>query len=324
MVKSHMSLRVLALAGGVGGAKLAAGLSHLLGDRLTVLVNTGDDFEHLGLQISPDIDTVMYTLGGIANKETGWGVADEGWNFMGQLESFGGAGWFRIGDRDLATHIVRSERLRRGQSLTKVTVDLCKSLGISSRILPMTDDRVRTVVRSDGKHLDFQTYFVRLKCAPVVQGLFFHGASEARFNPFLRELEGSDEPVALIVCPSNPYLSIDPILSMPGLSNWIRSHTAACIAVSPIANGKAFKGPTAKIMSELGIDPSATKIAEHYRPLVDGFVFDDADRGLQDEISALGLQTLCTRTEMSNDEDRVSLARQCIGFIQNLIERRKE
>ncbi|MGE3876769.1 MAG: 2-phospho-L-lactate transferase CofD family protein, partial [Parvibaculaceae bacterium] len=190
--------RVLALAGGVGGAKLASGLSHLLGERLTVLVNTGDDFEHMGLHVSPDIDTVMYTLAGIANPQTGWGIVGESWSFMEQIEQLGGPGWFRLGDRDLATHVLRTERLRSGDTLTAITADLCRALGVRPQILPMTDDRVRTRVHSGAEVYDFQDYFVRLKCGVPVTHLAFDGSAEARYSPALRQFEQPGDPLAVI------------------------------------------------------------------------------------------------------------------------------
>ena len=315
------SLRVLALAGGVGGAKLAAGLSHLLKDRLTVLVNTGDDFEHLGLHISPDVDTVMYTLGGIANPETGWGIAGETWDFIKQVEKLGGPGWFLLGDRDLATHVIRTERLRRGESLTAITADLCNTLDIPSRILPMTDDRVRTQVHSGEQVLDFQHYFVREKCAVPVSGLSFDGAAQARFNAALHELEKGDEPIAVIICPSNPYLSIEPILSLPGFKDWLKRVPAVRLAVSPIVGGQAIKGPAAKLMQELNIDPSATSVAKHYRGLVDGFIFDVVDQKLADPIAALDMVPMSTQTIMRGTDDRVALASDCIAFAERLLGR---
>ncbi len=269
--------RVLALAGGVGGAKLAAGLAHILGERLTVLVNTGDDFEHLGLHISPDLDTVMYTLAGIANPEVGWGIAGESWTFMDQIERLGGPTWFRLGDRDLATHAVRTARLNRGETLTAITADLCRLLSVRSHVLPMSDDRVRTVVHSGGQALSFQDYFVRLKCAVPVSKLSFDGAASAKFNSALESLRQSRDPLAVVICPSNPYLSIDPILALPGLREWIRSAGAAVIAVSPIVGGAAIKGPAAKIMRELGLAPSAATVARHYLGLVDGYILDIVD-----------------------------------------------
>lgn len=316
-------LRVLALAGGVGGAKLAAGLSRLLKDRLTVLVNTGDDFEHLGLHVSPDVDTVMYTLGGIANPKTGWGLAGETWAFIRQVEKLGGPSWFLLGDRDLATHVIRTERLRRGESLTTITADLCDALGISARILPMTDDRVHTRVHSGDRILDFQNYFVREKCAVPVSGLSYDGVTQARFNVKVHELESGDSPLAVIICPSNPYLSIEPILSLPGLKDWLKRVPAVRLAVSPIVKGRAIKGPAAKLMQELGISPSALSVAEHYHGIIDGFVFDLADKDLTHRIAALGVVPMPAQTIMRDSNDRIALAKDCVAFAKRLLARTK-
>ena len=314
-------LRVLALAGGVGGAKLAAGLAHLLGERLTVLVNTGDDFEHMGLHISPDLDTVMYTLAGIANPETGWGIAGESWTVMDQVGRLGGPTWFRLGDRDLATHAVRTERLNRGETLTAITADLCRSLGVRSTVLPMSDDRVRTIVHSDGQTLAFQDYFVRLKCAVPVSKVSFDGAASARFNTSIEGLHRSADPLAVIICPSNPYLSIDPILALPGLREWLRSAGAAVIAVSPIVGGAAVKGPAAKIMRELGLEPSAAAVGRHYASLIDGFVLDVVDAFSAEEISASGMTVRSTQTVMRGTADRIKLAGDCLAFVEDLLQR---
>ena len=219
----------------------------MLKDRLTVLVNTGDDFEHVDLHVSPDIDTVMYALGGIANPQTGWGIADETWEVFAQLQKLGGPGWFMLGDRDLATHVLRTERLRRGETLTAITADLCKALGILPSVPPMTDDRVRTRVHSGDQVLDFQHYFVREKCAMPVSRLTFDGVEQARFNAALHELERGDGPLAVIICPSNPYLSIDPILSLPGLNDWLKRVSAVRLAVSPIVDGQAIKEQAANL-----------------------------------------------------------------------------
>jgi LPPG:FO 2-phospho-L-lactate transferase len=315
-------VRVLALAGGVGGAKLAAGLAHHLGGRLAVLVNTGDDFEHLGLHISPDLDTVMYTLAGIANPETGWGIAGESWTFMEQVERLGGPTWFRLGDRDLATHAVRTARLRAGDCLTNVTADLSRALGITARILPMSDENVRTIIHSEGRRLEFQDYFVRLKCAVPVERLSFEGAREAAFNPALRDVEEGEGPLAILICPSNPYLSIDPILALPGLAAWMKRHAAATIAVSPIVGGAALKGPAAKIMRELGLEASAAAVAQHYTGLIDGFVLDETDTGVAYEIAASGTAVLSAQTIMREDADRIALASECLAFIERLIAER--
>ncbi len=314
-------LRVLALAGGGVGAKRAGGLAHVLCGCLTVLVNTGDDFEHLGLHISPDLDTVMYTLAGIANPETGWGIAGESWTFMDQVERLNGPTWFRLGDRDLATHAVRTEWLNRGETLTAVTAHLCRSLGVRSAVLPMSDDRVRTVVHSGVQALAFQDYFVRLKCAVPVSKLSFDGATSARFNTAIEGLCQNPDPLAVIICPSNPYLSIDPILALPGLREWIRSAGAAVIAVSPIVAGAAIKGPAAKIMLELGLKPSAAAVGRHYGGLIDGFVLDVVDADSAGEISASGVAVRSTQTVMRGTEDRINLARDCVALAEDLLRR---
>ncbi len=311
--------RVLALAGGVGGAKLASGLAHILGERLTVLVNTGDDFKHLGLHISPDLDTVMYMLAGMANPETGWGIAGESWTFMEQLEKLGGPAWFRLGDRDLATHAVRTQRLQSGETLTAITKDLCRSLGIASILLPMTDDRVRTVVHSGPDQFAFQDYFVRLKCSIPVTRLSFDGVAAAQFNPLLDNVAREASPPLVIICPSNPYLSIDPILALPGLTDWLRTKSAAIIAVSPIVGGAAIKGPAAKIMRELGIEVSAVSVAAHYRGMIDGFVLDEVDAGQSKAIAASGMAVRAAQTVMRTMDDRIALARECLVFAAHLL-----
>lgn len=314
--------RVLALAGGVGGAKLVAGLAALLDEQLTVLVNTGDDFEHLGLHISPDLDTIVYTLAGIANPATGWGVAEETWGFMDQIEQLGGPTWFRLGDRDLATHVFRTERLRRGDTLTAVTADLCRAFNVRPTVLPMTDDRVRTIIHSGDRALAFQDYFVRQKCAPPISRLSFEGAASAKINPRLDDLQRADGPLAIIICPSNPWLSIDPILAVPGLRNRLKKLGVPVVAVSPIVGGRAIKGPTAKIMHELGLQPSATAIAQHYAGLVDGVVIDCLDAASGDHIASLGIAVHSAPTVMRTMEDRVALARQCLIFAVTLADRK--
>jgi LPPG:FO 2-phospho-L-lactate transferase len=311
---SESTATVVALAGGVGGAKLADGLSRLLGERLTVVVNTGDDFNHLGLHISPDLDTVMYTLAGIANPQTGWGIAGETWNFLGQIERLGGPAWFRLGDRDLATHVFRTQRLAAGDTHSAVTADLCRSLGVHAKLLPMSDDPVRTMIRSDEGELPFQDYFVRLACAVPLRGIRYEGAQTARINPALAAFDGASGIDAIIICPSNPYLSVDPILAVPGMREWLRGQGRPVVAVSPIVGGAAVKGPAAKIMAELGATVSAVGIARHYRGLVDGLVIDEADAGLADEIAAEGMTVRVARSVMSGTEDRVALARVCLAF----------
>jgi len=309
---------IVALAGGVGGARLADGLARCVGGALTVIVNTGDDFEHLGLHISPDLDTVMYTLAGIANPATGWGIAGETWATLEQVARLGGPDWFRLGDKDLATHILRSERLRRGDRLTEVTADLCAALGVAPRVLPMSDASVRTVVHSGAERYPFQDYFVRLKCAPPVTTLHFEGAAGARPSPEVEAALRDPSLAAIVLCPSNPYLSIDPILALPGIRELIGHAGAPVVAVSPIIGSAAVKGPAAKIMAELGVRPSATAIAEHYRDLIDGLMIDTVDGELAHGIEAMGMRVQATPILMRDVDDRQRLAEECLAFAGEL------
>jgi LPPG:FO 2-phospho-L-lactate transferase len=298
---------VVALSGGVGGAKLALGLSRVLpANELLVVCNTGDDFEHLGLCISPDIDTVMYTLAGVANPELGWGRADETWSFMEALNSIGGETWFRLGDRDLAVHIERTRRLRGGESLSAITGDLCARLGVAPRVLPMSDDPVRTRVRTDDGWIDFQDYFVRRRCEPVVHELAFHGASTARAQPDFLTALADPATKAVVICPSNPFISIEPILAVPGVSAALAECAAPVIAVSPIIGGRAIKGPTAKMMAELGMTPSAGGVARRYDELIDGYVCDFAD---MDQAAGVSAKVTLAQTLMTTLADREALAR---------------
>ena len=304
-------MSVLALSGGIGGAKLALGLYRVLPpETLTVIANTGDDFEHLGLSISPDIDTLLYTLGGIDNLELGWGRRNETWTFMAALESLGGETWFKLGDGDLATHIERTRRLAAAESLTQITDDFRCRLGISARLLPMSDDQVRTRLRTEEGWLDFQDYFVRLHSEPVVREIVYGGASKARANPdFLAALLDGDLE-AVVICPSNPFLSVDPMLSLPGVRDALRGCRAPVLAVSPIIGGEAVKGPTAKIMDELGMPVSAAAIASHYVDILDLFVADEADAGVVAEVE---IPVILTRTLMATLEDRDALARKVLA-----------
>jgi LPPG:FO 2-phospho-L-lactate transferase len=299
-------MSVLALSGGIGGAKLALGLYRVLPPaKLTVVANTGDDFEHLGLSISPDIDTLLYTLAGIDNPEVGWGRCNETWTFMAALKALGGETWFKLGDGDLATHVERTRRLAAGESLSKITDDFQHRLGISARLLPMSDDPVRTRLRTDEGWLNFQDYFVRLQASPVVREISYAGASEARANPgFLAAL--ADDLELVVVCPSNPFLSVDPILSLPGVRDALRACRAPVVAVSPIIGGKAVKGPTAKIMAELGLPIGAAAVARHYEDILDFFIADESDAS---EVEDLGIPVRLTHTLMSTIEDREALAR---------------
>lgn len=308
---------MLALAGGVGGARLAHGLAQVLDPReLTIAVNTGDDFVHLGLYVAPDIDTVMYTLAGINDTQRGWGVADETWHFMEQLEKLGGETWFQLGDRDLATNVERTRRLAQGQDLSQITLQLCRSLGIRHRVVPMTDDRVRTRVDTDQGQLDFQDYFVRLRAEPEVRGFEYVGSDMAQMSAALRDCLGDPALRAIIICPSNPYLSVAPILSIPGVRNAIANATVPRLAVSPIVGGKALKGPAAKIMRELGKQSSVVEVARFYRGLIDALVIDHADASLSDEIAVTGITPLVTATIMRDANDRRQLAEHVIGFCE--------
>ena len=298
---------VLALSGGIGGAKLALGLYRALPPgALTVIANTGDDFDHLGLSVSPDLDTLLYTLAGIDNPETGWGRRGETWTFMAALESLGGDTWFKLGDGDLATHVERTRRLAAGERLSQITDDFRRRLGIAARLTPMSDDRVRTRLRTAEGWLDFQDYFVRRQCAPAVSEIAFAGAETAQPHPdFLAAL--ADQNLRMVViCPSNPFISIDPILSLPGVREALRACHAPVVAVSPIIGGKAVKGPTAKMMAELGLPVTAEAVARHYRDLLDHYVVDDADTAA---IPDLDLPLTATRTLMETLADREALAR---------------
>src|SRR5690606_4706911 len=257
--------RVLALSGGIGGAKLALGLAQVLtADELVIAANPGDDFEHLGLTICPDLDTLTYTLSGLSDTERGWGRQGEGWNFMAALGELGGETWFNLGDRDLALHAERTRRLRAGESLSEVTAALCSRLGIGPRIVPATDQPVRTVVETPDGPLPFQHYFVRLRCEPVVTGFRFEGAAAARPSPALAQALADPHLRAVVICPSNPFISIDPILAIPGVTEALRQVAAPVVAVSPVVGGAAVKGPTAKMLSELGFEVSAATVARHY------------------------------------------------------------
>ncbi len=305
-------MKIVALAGGVGGAKLADGLAQILLPKdLTVIVNIGDDFEHLGLYISPDLDTVCYTLGGIANPKTGWGRADETWHFMENLERLGGPTWFRLGDKDLATHLERTRLLKAGQPLSEVTAQFCAAWGVGPTVLPMSDHAVRTMVLTDESELAFQEYFVAQRCEPQVSGFRFEGVETALPAPGV--LEAIREAEAIILCPSNPWVSIDPILNVPGMLTAVKGKII--VAVSPIIDGKAVKGPAAKMYAELGIAPSAKAVAEHYGDLLAGFVFDTIDRELAKD---LGMKTLITDTIMTRKEDRIRLGKEVLSFIKGL------
>ena len=305
---------VVALAGGVGGAKLAYGLAQLVSpDKLTIIVNTADDFEHLSLHISPDLDTVMYTLAGLANSKTGWGVKDESWNTMAGLARYGGPTWFQLGDRDLATHLLRTQWLRQGYPHTWVTRELCRRLGVRCTILPMTEELVRTMVQTDEGELAFQEYFVQKQWQPVVRSIRFAGIEVA--HPSREAVSAIRTADIIVFCPSNPLVSLDPILALPSMRRILAASRAPRIAVSPIVGGQALKGPAAKLMAELGLEVSPLGVARHLNDVLTHFVLDHVDQAFQDAVTDLGLQPLVTGTVMLNDDDRVKLAGEILDFV---------
>jgi LPPG:FO 2-phospho-L-lactate transferase len=301
--------RVIALAGGVGGAKLAEGLQAVVGARLTVIVNTADDTERHGLLVCADHDTVMYTLAGLENPEFGWGLAGDSWNVMSALERYGEEGWFRLGDRDIATHVVRTERLRRGDRLTDVCRHLQARLGVVATILPMTDEPVRTQVRTDDGWIGFQDYFVRLRQAPEVREVRFDGIDAARPTP---EVMAAIEMASIVViAPSIPNVSVGPILAVPGMSEALaatRAGGTTIVAVSGIVGGKALKGPADRMLATLGHEPTALGVARGYAGLIDTFVMDSVDRELGPAVEALGIRPVVIDTIMTDDASRARLA----------------
>jgi LPPG:FO 2-phospho-L-lactate transferase len=301
-----MTGHVVALSGGVGGAKLAHGLSLALpAEALTIIVNTGDDFRHLGLHIAPDLDSVIYALSGLSDPVKGWGRRDETWTFMEALKGLGGESWFQLGDGDLAMHVERSWRLARGARLSEVMAHMCRALGIASRILPMSDDPVRTRVLTAEGWLDFQEYFVHRQCKPAVREFLFAGAETARAQPdALAALERRDLR-AIIICPSNPFVSVEPILAVPGLRAAIQQSHAPVLAVTPIIGGKAIKGPAAKMMTELGLNVSAAAVAQRYAGLIDGFVVDETD-AFPEPLPSVTFFSAATL--MNSTDDRLRLA----------------
>ena len=308
-------MNVLALTGGIGGAKLALGLSRVLDwDSVTFVVNTGDDFEHFGLLVCPDIDTLIYTLAGIQNPQTGWGRAAEHWNCMETLADLGAETWFRLGDSDLATHLLRNQLLRERISLTKVTQGIAERFGVRHKIVPMSDQPVRTIVETEDGDLAFQQYFVREKCVPRATGFRFDGAARAQPSPQI----GFAAVDAVVICPSNPFVSIDPILSVAGMKQRIRELGVPVVAVSPIVGGRAIKGPTAKMMQEMGMRLDATSVAQRYRDVITGFVLDSKDRSLAGAVESMGVATTVQHTVMVSLHDREALARNVLSFVSSL------
>jgi LPPG:FO 2-phospho-L-lactate transferase len=309
-------MKIVALAGGVGGAKLAHGLAQiLLPEELTIIVNTGDDFEHYGLYICPDLDTVCYTLAGLANPEMGWGRVNETWNVIQNASKLGGPGWFNLGDQDLGTHLERTRRRQEGQTLSHITGEFCKAWGIGHTVLPMSDQPVRTIVETDEGELAFQEYFVHRRCEPRVRGFRFDGADLA--EPASGAIEALQSADAVVVCPSNPWVSIDPILKVIPITQALsqREREIPVLAVSPIIGGETVKGPAAKMYRELGIEPSASVVANHYRGLVTDFVMDVVDSQLVENVRTLNMRTLVTNTLMKSHDDRKQLASDVLNFI---------
>lgn len=309
-----MTERVVVLTGGVGGAKLVLGLCQVMPpERITAIVNTGDDFEHLGLYISPDLDTLLYTLSGKANAAQGWGREDESWNFMATLRSLGGEDWFQLGDGDLALHVLRTMRLREGGTLSQITADFARAWGIGASILLMSNDPVSTVVTTGEGDLPFQRYFVERRCDPSVSAIRFEGATAARAAPGVVEAITDPATDAILIAPSNPYLSVDPILALPEIRSALEKRTAPVVAVSPIVGGKAVKGPTAKLMAELGVPVSPAAIASHYAGIIDGMLVDE-----RDEAGDIGIETGVADTLMITLADRIRVAEAVLALAQRL------
>jgi LPPG:FO 2-phospho-L-lactate transferase len=309
-----MSGRVTVLTGGVGGAKLVLGLCHALpANDITAIVNTGDDFTHLGLAVSPDIDTLLYTLAGKANPTQGWGRADESWSFMEAVRSLGGEDWFALGDGDLALHVLRTHRLRKGDALSAIIADFAAAWRIPAKILPMSDDTIATRVLTPEGELDFQHYFVKRKCLPAVQSIRFAGAQAARAAPGVIEALRDEHARAILISPSNPFLSIDPILAVPSIRQALMQTRVPVVAVSPVIAGEAVKGPTAKIMRELGLGVSADSVSRHYGDLLDGLLIDE-----RDPPTALELPHLRCDTLMKTLEDRIRVARAALNLADSL------
>ena len=310
---------ILALSGGVGGAKLAHGLARIFDpEELTIAVNTGDDFVHLNYYICPDLDSAIYKLAGINDRDRGWGVRSETWNFMDSIREIGGEDWFQLGDKDLATHIERTRRLSEGQTLSEVTEALCRHYNVNHYIVPMTDHRVGTIVDTREGDFFFQDYFVRLRCQPIFTGVHYKGMENATPSPKLKKTLINPRLRAVIICPSNPFVSIDPILNIPGVRESLKAAKVPIVAVSPIVGGKAIKGPAAKMMDEVGLPSSALGIAKHYGNLIDGLIIDKKDSELVDAVSATGIDVRVKQTLMESDEDEKELAFEAIKFAELL------
>ena len=311
--------RILLITGGIGGAKLSVGFSKIYeSDLLSFVVNTGDDFDYMGLRICPDIDTLLYSLSDQADEKRGWGLFDETWNCLDSLKKFGCETWFNLGDKDLATHIYRNYLMMRGHSLSDITLDIAKQFSINSLIMPMSNELLQTVLHTDEGSLDFQDYFVRRRCMPVVRSVSFANVESARPSAVLLDYFAKTPPEVIVLCPSNPFLSIDPILNVPGLTQLILDSGAPVLAISPIVNGDSLKGPTAKILTELGMSVCAVQIAKYYQEnypgLISTFVIDNSDIGLTNRIQDLGLNVFVTHAIMNSEREKVELAESLLGF----------
>ena len=308
-----MAVEVLAFAGGVGGAKLALGLARVLPpDRLMIVVNTGDDETFHGLHVSPDLDTVMYTLAGLSNPETGWGLTGDTFNTLGMLKRYGVDTWFNLGDLDMATHLRRTQLLAQGATLSDVTSELCLRLGVEHRVAPMSDQAVRTVLTTDAGEMAMQEYFVKHRSEPTVKGIRYVGADKA--SPSVALMDALGEAQMVVLCPSNPFLSIGPILAVPGVREGLESFSGVRVAVSPLIGESAFRGPAAKIMAELGKAASSAGVAQEYAGITDYFLIDELDTDQSPRIAALGMKPLCAPIVMDTEADKVALAGYVLGL----------
>ena len=309
----------LALSGGIGGAKLALGLEHIFNStKLMIAGNTGDDFEHFGLNISPDLDTLLYTLSGKSDLERGWGLANETWSFMKAMKEIGGETWFQLGDRDLAIHVERTRRLKEGERLSLITSSFCRKFGVKSHIVPATDDSLKTLVKTPKGILSFQHYFVRDQCRPKILGLKYEGLENAQPCPALEEALESSLLETVVLCPSNPFLSIDPILAVKGVREKLKSSNARVLAVSPIVGGDAVKGPTANNLRDLGFSVSAYTIAKYYSDFIDGFMLDKEDENEISRIESLGIQVGLADTVMTDLQSKIKLAEDVLRFSETV------
>jgi LPPG:FO 2-phospho-L-lactate transferase len=307
-------MKVVALAGGIGASKFLTGLVEVLpAEEITIIVNTGDDFHWMGLYICPDLDTVTYTLAGLANPETGWGIRGDTFHGLERLQTLGCDTWFKLGDRDLATHIYRSQKIREGQTLAEVTGDIARQNGLRSSILPMTNNQVPTEIQTDQGILPFQEYFVRRRCQPRVQAFLFRTIENALPAPGVLEIVRSAD--AILVCPSNPFISIGPILAVPGIRDALHETDAKVVAITPIIAGQAIKGPTARMLGELGHEVSAVSVARMYRDFLDIFVLDQSDAALVPQVEKLGMEVRLAETLMTEHRSKIDLARNVIRMV---------